>query len=287
MGHHHHHHSHDESNIGIAFFLNLAFTIIELIGGYMTNSVAIISDAIHVLGDSLSLGVAWFFQHVSKREESVNYTYGYSRFALIGAIINSVVLLIGSIIILTEAVPRIFAPQETNAKGMFIIAVIGIVLKGIAVLKTRKSSSMNEKVVSLHLLVDVLGWIAVLLGSVIIHFTGLSIIDPILSILISIFVIINVFRGVGQFAPILLQGTPKGVDYGHIKSIIAEVNGVEEVKDLRIWSLDENHNVLTANVILSSELETGEVLNLKDEIHNLLEGEGIEDSTIEFDIRKS
>ena len=179
--HHHHHHSHDgESNIGIAFLLNISFTIIELIGGYMTNSVAIISDAVHDFGDSISLGMAWYFQKISKREKTDKYTYGYKRFSLLGAIINSIVLVVGSIYIISEAVPRLFSPQETSAKGMFALAIVGIIINGAAVLKTRTGDSINERVVSLHMMEDVLGWAAVLVGSVIMHFTGLTIIDPIL-----------------------------------------------------------------------------------------------------------
>jgi cobalt-zinc-cadmium efflux system protein len=289
MGHHHghghsHSHSHDSSgNIGTAFFLNLSFTIIELIGGILTNSVAIISDAVHDFGDSISLALAWYFQKVSKKGSNRFYSYGYKRFSLLGAIITSVVLVGGSIFILTEAVPRIFEPQETNAKGMFVLAVAGILINGAAVLRTRKGSSINEKLVSLHLLEDVLGWIAVLAGSVLIHFTGLTIFDPILSIAISIFVLFNVFRNIRQVIPIILQGTPRDLDLEHIAEEIKQINTVADVHDLHIWSLTEEYNVLTVHVLLEKYLPMADLAELKKQIRSVLNEEGIQHATIEFE----
>jgi len=289
MGHHHghghsHSHPHDSSgNIGTAFFLNLSFTIIELIGGIFTNSVAIISDAVHDFGDSISLALAWYFQKVSKKGSNRLYSYGYKRFSLLGAIITSIVLVGGSIFILTEAVPRIFEPQETNAKGMFVLAVAGILINGAAVLRTRKGSSINEKLVSLHLLEDVLGWIAVLAGSVLIHFTGLTIFDPILSIAISIFVLFNVFRNIRQVIPIILQGTPRDLDLEHIAEEIKQINTVADVHDLHIWSLTEEYNVLTVHVLLEKYLPMADLAGLKKQIRSVLNEEGIQHATIEFE----
>ena len=282
--HHHHHHSHDgESNIGIAFLLNISFTIIELIGGYMTNSVAIISDAVHDFGDSISLGMAWYFQKISKREKTDKYTYGYKRFSLLGAIINSIVLVVGSIYIISEAVPRLFSPQETSAKGMFALAIVGIIINGAAVLKTRTGDSINERVVSLHMMEDVLGWAAVLVGSVIMHFTGLTIIDPILSIGIAGFVLFNVYGNIKDVLPILLQGTPEHIDLNHIVEHVMELGEVEEVHDIHIWSLDEEYNIMTIHVVLKDWLEEEKIIKLKSEIRSILEDEGVQHSTIEFE----
>lgn len=226
MGHSHHGHNHSHShdsvkNIGAAFFLNLFFTIIELIGGLITNSIAIISDSLHDFGDCLSLALSWYFQKLSKKGSNKLYSYGYKRFSLLGAIINSIVLIVGSIYILTEAIPRIFEPQETNAKGMFLLAILGIMAHGIVFLRLRKGKSLNEKVVSLHILEDLLGWIAVLAGSILIYFTNITIFDPILSIGISAIVLFNVLRNIKQVLPIILQGTPRELEQGHI---------IEEIK---------------------------------------------------------
>ena len=289
MAHDHKHdHGHDHShgsaeNIGVAFFLNLSFTIIELIGGMFTNSIAIISDAVHDFGDSLSLGLAWYFQRLSKKGSTKQYTYGYKRFSLLGAIINSVVLVVGSIYILSEAVPRIFFPQETDAKGMFILAVVGVIINGIAVLRTRKGSSINERVVSLHLLEDVLGWAAVLIGSLIMHFTGLTIIDPILSLGIACFVLFNVFKNIKQVLPILLQGTPADIDREHIIEKLKAIEQIGDLHDLHIWSLDEQYNVLTVHVRLTECLARNELIDLKNSIRTALTDEGIKHATIEFE----
>ncbi len=280
--------SHDQSqggggNIGAAFFLNLSFTIIELIGGIFTNSIAIISDAVHDLGDSVSLGLAWYFQRLSRKGSTNQYTYGYKRFSLLGAIINSIVLAVGSVYILSQAVPRIFQPQEVSAKGMFVLAIAGIIINGAAVLRTRKAVSINERVVSLHLLEDVMGWAAVLLGSVIMYFTGFTIIDPILSVVIAGFVLFNVFRNIRQILPILLQGIPADVDREHIIGELTELSQVRDVHDLHIWSLDEEYNVLTAHVALTEAFPGNNLAELKNTIRSVLKAEGIEHATIEFE----
>ncbi|RVU54305.1 cation diffusion facilitator family transporter [Anaerosphaera multitolerans] len=284
---HNHIHSHENSGdntTSVAFFLNLTFTVIELFGGIFTNSISIISDAVHDFSDSLSLGLAWYFQKLSKKESTKLYTYGYKRFSLLGAIINSVVLIIGSLYILSEAIPRLFKPQYTNAKGMFALAILGIIINGLAVLRTRKGSSINERVVSLHLLEDVMGWIAVLVGSVIIHFTGLTIIDPILSIFIAFFVLFNVFKNIKTVLPILLQGTPADIDPNYIIKKLGEFNIVQSIHDLHIWSLDENFNVLTVHITIKESLPLEELATLRNQIRALLFKEGIQHSTIEFEL---
>ena len=284
---HSHSHSHDSAgNIGVAFFLNFSFTIIELIGGLFTNSIAIISDAVHDFGDSLSLALAWYFQKLSKKGSNKFYSYGYKRFSLLGAIINSVVLVVGSVFILSEAIPRIFAPQETSAKGMFILAIIGIAVNGVAVLRTRKGKTINEKVVSLHLLEDVLGWAAVLIGSILIYFTGLTVFDPILSVAISCFVLINVFRNIKQVLPILLQGTPRELKQEHIAEELKQVKNIDNIHDLHIWSLDEEYNVLTVHVTLDKPLPMEELVELKKQIRSVLKEEEIQHATIEFETKE-
>lgn len=285
---HEHNHSHGPShgegqNIGVAFFLNLSFTVVELIGGVFTNSVAILSDAVHDFGDSLSLGLAWYFQRLSQKGSTGQYTYGYKRFSLLGAIVNSAVLMAGSAYILSEAIPRIFAPQPTNEAGMFALAVVGIFANGAAALRTRKGRSLNERAVSLHLLEDVLGWAAVLVGSVVMRFTGLTIIDPILSVGIACFVLVNVLRNIRQVLRILLQGTPADLDPAHIARVLEEMDEVRGVHDLHIWSLDEAYRVLTVHVALARALPAAELAGLKARIRDALGQEGIQHATIEIE----
>ena len=183
--HHGHHHHGDVKNLGIAFILNVCFTIIEIVGGILTNSVAILSDALHDLGDSLSLGLAWYFQRLSEKGRDRNFSYGYKRFSVLGALITSVVLVIGSVIIIYSAVSRLQHPQISNGLGMLGLAVLGILVNGAAVVRLKGSSSVNSRAVMLHLMEDVLGWVAVLIGSLFIYFFDWQIIDPILSLMIA------------------------------------------------------------------------------------------------------
>jgi cobalt-zinc-cadmium efflux system protein len=283
---HNHNHSHSEkSNIALAFFLNLSFTFIELAGGFLTNSIAIISDAVHDFGDSLSLGLAWYFQKLSGKGSTKQYTYGYKRFSLLGAIVNCAVLVAGSIYIMSEAVPRLFSPQETNAEGMFLLAVFGIAVNGIATLRTRKGKSINERVVSLHLLEDVLGWAAVLIGSAVMYFTGWTIIDPVLSLFIACFVLFNVIRNIRLVLPILLQGTPVEIEPEHIMGKIKEIENVADIHDLHIWSLDEAYHVLTVHISLKEVLPVEKSVELKAQIRSVLREEKIQHATIEFEIQ--
>lgn len=285
---HTHTHSHvahgGKSNIGLAFFLNLAFTFVELAGGLLTNSVAIMSDAVHDFGDSLSLALAWYFQRLSKRAPTARYSYGFKRFSLLGAIINSIVLIVGSIYIVTEAIPRLFAPEQTSAKGMFLLAVLGILVNGFAVLRTRKAKAINERVVSLHLLEDVLGWVAVLVGAAVMHFTGWTVIDPILSLAVACFVLYNVYRNIRALLPILLEGTPVDISLREIKKVLKGTPGVADVHDLHIWSLDESYNILTAHIVLAEPRPMEDLEPLKKEVRHTLNGHGIRHATLEFEL---
>jgi len=285
--HQHHHHDHhyghtDVKNIRAAFFLNLSFTIIELVGGLITNSVAILSDAVHDLGDSFSLGLSWYFQKVAKRPRTKEYTYGYKRFSLLGAVINSVVLLVGSILILTHAIPRLFNPQHPDVKGMLLLAVLGVIINGMAVLRLRKGSSINERVVSLHLLEDVLGWLAVLVGAGIMYFVDAPFIDPLLSILISLYILYNVYRNIRQSLRIILQGSPSQLDMEEEKRSLLEIGEVQDVHDLHAWSVDGEYNVMTVHVVLRSALPMEAQHRLKLEIRDKLLSMGVQHCTIEF-----
>lgn len=284
--HHGHHHEHSHAavkNIGVAFCLNIFFTIIEIAGAILTNSVAIMSDAIHDLGDSLSLGLAWYFQRLSHKESNTQYSYGYKRFSLLGAIINSIVLVTGSILVLTVAIPRIIHPQATDTKGMLLLAVFGILVNGAAVFRLRKGNTMNERVVSLHLLEDVLGWAAVLLGSLIMHFFNLPVIDPILSIAIACYVLFNVYRNIGKSMRIILQGTPEEIDMKEIAKEIETFKDVDGVHDLHIWSIDGNYNILTVHVVMTQIQPMETLSELKAAIRTRLEQRGIQHATIEFE----
>ncbi|MDR3653177.1 MAG: cation diffusion facilitator family transporter [Paludibacter sp.] len=281
---HHDHHQHsDVKNIKAAFFLNLFFTLVEIVGGFLTNSVAIISDAIHDLGDCLSLGLAWYFQKVARKGSDTSYSYGYKRFSLLGAIINSIVLVTGSVLILTVAIPRIIHPVTANTGGMFLLAILGVLVNGAAVFRLKKGNSINEKVVSLHLLEDVLGWLAILVGSIVMHFYNVPILDPIMSVGIACFVLYNVFKNVGQSLRIILQGIPIEVDINDIAAHLQQFDGVENIHDLHVWSVDGTYNVLTVHIVLNNSLEMEKLAELKAAIRDSLQAKGIQHATIEFE----
>jgi len=281
--HHDHHHHSDVKNIKMAFLLNLFFTLVEIVGGFMTNSIAILSDAIHDLGDCLSLGLAWYFQKVAKKGSDSTYSYGYKRFSLLGAVINSIVLVTGSILILTVAIPRIIHPVAANTSGMFFLAILGVLVNGAAVFRLKKGNSINERVVSLHLLEDVLGWLAILIGSVVMHFFDVPILDPIMSVGIALFVLSNVYKNLRQSLRIILQGIPTEVNITEISNHLQQFEGVESVHDLHVWSIDGTYNVLTVHMVLNSSLGMEKLAELKVEIRDSLKEKEIQHATIEFE----
>lgn len=284
MAHHHHHdHDHSEGNIKIAFFLNAGFAIIELIGGLFTNSLAILSDALHDLGDSLSLGLSWYFQKISKRGRTHTFSYGYKRFSLLAAIINSIILVTGSIIILTRAIPKLISPEETNAQGMLYLAILGIVVNGVAALRLHKGKSINEKVVSLHLLEDVLGWVAILIGSIVMMYFDAPFIDPLLSICIALFILFNVLKNLRKSIPIILQSIPDNISIESIQQEIKKLPEIYGIHDCHAWTMDGQYHVLTIHIVLDKDYRLSELLTIKQKVKTIVKKEGINHVTIEFE----
>ncbi len=283
MGHSHHHHDHSEGNIKVAFFLNLSFSIIEFIGGLWTNSVAILSDSLHDLGDSLTLGVSWYFAKVAKRKRTKGFSYGYKRFSVLGALINSIVLVTGSIFIILEAIPRLFNPVNPHTEGMIYLAVGGVIVNGSAAFKLSKGGSLNEKAVYTHLLEDVLGWIAVLIGAVVMHFWNFPIIDPLLSVSIAAFILFNVYKNLKESFRIILQGTPLGVDVKKIHEIILDIPNVKDVHDCHVWSMDGEYHILSIHLVIAENLKLSELQSIKREAKKLVSSMGINHTTIEFE----
>lgn len=282
-GFHAHGHSHGTGNIALAFFLNTGFAIIELVGGIFTNSVAIMSDALHDFGDSLSLGTAWYFQKKSQKGRSHYYTYGYRRFSLLGAFINSIVLIVGSIFIIQEAVQRLFKPEQADAKGMLYLAILGILVNGAAMLRLKKGSSINEKVVSLHFLEDVLGWVAVLIGAVIMLFADIPVIDPILSLLIASFVLFNVYRNIKPAFRIILQGAPDNPSERKIRDSVLQQAGVIDMHDFHIWTLDGINHIVSMHIITDHNMDLKEAESLKENIKTGLKQISVSHATIEVE----
>jgi cobalt-zinc-cadmium efflux system protein len=286
MADHAHHHdelSSDSKSIRLAFVLNLSFALIEIVGGIWTNSLAILSDALHDFGDSLSIGISWFLDRYSHKKEDRSYTYGYRRFSLLAALINTIVLLVGAFIILSQAIPRLMEPQHSNAQGMVVLALVGILVNGVAVLRLKEGRSMNMRVLTWHLLEDVLGWVAVLVVSVIMLFADIHILDPILSILVIIYVLVNVVRNLKKTLAIFLQGTPEGIDLAVIQKHVESLPEVRSTHHLHAWSLEGENHVLTLHVVVDEGVERKEVIELRAKIRGVLASIGLKHSTIEIE----
>ena len=267
-------------NILSAFFINLTFTIISLIGGWLTNSMAIISDSIHDLGCTVSIALAWVFERIAGHKPTSRFTFGYRRFTLLGAFVNAFILLSGSAVVLYESIGRLTHPEEVDAEGMLWFALLAILFKGLAVWRTWKGSSVNQRMVSLHLLGDCLGWVAVLLGSIVMLFVEIPLLDPILSVCISLYILYNVVHNLIVAFRIVLEGVPASVDYKALKAEVAVLPHIQDVRELRVWSLDNEHHAaevhLTTSLSDIKELET-----LKESLRTVLDRYGVTMSTIE------
>lgn len=280
---HHHHHYDGTGSLATAFFLNLSFSLIEFVGGWYTNSLAILSDAVHDLGDSAALGLTWYFEKVSYKARDQTYTYGYRRWSVAAALFSSLILFGGSAMILTEAIPRIWNPEPVMAPGMIVLAVLGLLANGMAVLKLKGHDSPGEKAARLHLLEDVLGWIVVLVGAVILYFTHWNWLDPLLSVIVSLYILRNVIINLKGFSRILLQAVPEGVDLIQLQTQIEALDGVDAVHDLHIWTLDSSRHVLSLHIVVAAETSREQLLNIKYAAKEIIRTAGIGHDTVEME----
>lgn len=280
---HHHHHGSATGNLKLAFFLNFGFTLLEIVGGILTNSIAILSDALHDLGDSLALGMAWYLENYSQKQHDAKYSYGYRRFSLLGALINSVVLVVGSLFILSEAIPRLLDPQHSHAPGMIAFALVGIVVNGVAALRLRNDASMNTKVVAWHLLEDVLGWVAVLIVGVTLLFKDIYILDPILSILMTLYILYNVIGNLRKTLALFLQATPADIDIAELEQKLLGIDNVLSTHHTHVWSLDGEHHVLSTHLVIDKNADREKILQIKQDSKTLIQNRHIEHVTIEIE----
>ena len=267
-----------EKNIFIAFILNLVFSIFEFIGGIFTGSVSILSDAVHDIGDASSIGISYFLEKKSKRQPDEKYTYGYGRYSVISSVITTLILLFGSVAVIFNAVSRIIEPEDINYNGMIILAFIGVAVNLCAELLTKNGDSLNQKAVNLHMLEDTLGWIAVLLSALVMKFTDLKIIDPIISIAIAIFIFISAIKNLGEATELFLEKTPHGVDFFEIKKHLCEIDGIIDVHHIHIWSIDGQSNYATMHIVAKNEPE-----EIKKKARAELSEHGIFHATLEME----
>jgi len=281
-----HNHQVDISSerIGVVFFLNFFFTIIEFVGGVLTNSTAIMADAVHDLGDTLSIGLAWFLNRLGKKNPNDEFTYGYYRFSLIGALINGIVLITGSVWVLSEAIPKILAPQMPHAQGMFWLAILGVTVNGYAAWKISKGKTLNERILNWHLMEDVLGWVSVLIVSILLLFFNWPILDPLLSIVFTLFILMNVVKTTRQTIKIFMQSVPDDKMLEDIRNRLTSLQHVNAVHHLHLWSLDGEKHVLTAHLEIDHMITADDQILIKQEINNQLAEYSLAHTTIEFEM---
>ncbi|MBQ2916833.1 MAG: cation transporter [Clostridia bacterium] len=268
-----------ERNILVAFLLNLAFSLFELFGGFFTNSVAIVSDAVHDFGDSISIGISYFLEKKSKRKPDNKYTYGYTRYSILGAFITNTILITGSVLVIVNAIERIINPIEINYNGMIIFAIFGTLINFLAAYFTKDGDSLNQKAVNLHMLEDVLGWIVVLIGAIAMKFTNINLIDSILSIGVAIFILIHALKSFKKILDLFLTKTPNDVNIEHLKEHLLKIDNVIDIHHIHIWSMDGFNNYATMHLVTKTE----DIKKLKQEVREELEVHGINHVTIELE----
>lgn len=257
-------------NILIAFVLNLFFSVFEFMGGIFTGSVAIVSDAVHDLGDAAGIGISFFLERKSKKQPDAAHSYGYGRYSVLGSAIVTLILLAGSVTVIRSAVERILSPTEINYNGMIVFAVIGVIVNLCAAYFTREGDSLNQKAVNLHMLEDVLGWAVVLIGAVVMRFTDISVIDPIMSIAVALFILYNAVKNLMETLDVFLEKTPHGISIKEIESHICALDGVAAVHHIHIWSMDGVNNYATMHIVTDEDPHTVKHM-VRDELreHNI------------------
>ncbi len=271
-----------EKNVKFAAALNIFFTVIEIIGGLLTNSLALLADALHDFGDSVALLVSWFAEKKARRPADKKRTFGYHRLSLLSSMFAAVVLIAGSLFILSKAIPRLINPEHVNSGGMILVAVVGVIINGLGFLRLKKGISQNEKILSWHLLEDILGWIVLLVGAIIIRFWDSYIIDPIMTIGFTAFVMWGVSRNIKETFNIILEGVPAHIDSDKVMKSILSVEGVKRVHDIHIWSLEGETDILTAHIVVEDKfLKKPDVV--RKSIKEKLAEHHIEHSTLEIE----
>ncbi len=267
-----------QKRILTAFVLNLIFAIFEFIGGTLTGSVAIISDSVHDLGDSVSIGISYILEEKSKKEPDDKYTFGYGRYSVLGSLIMTVILIVGSIFVIIHACDRIIHPIEIDYNGMILFAVFGMGVNLVASIATRGEGSLNQKAVSLHMFEDVLGWGVVLLGAILMKFTDITYIDPLMSIGVAIFLLVHAFKHFKEICDIFFEKTPDGIDINELKKHIKEIEGVIDVHHFHVRTLDGVNHIATLHIVTSSDSAT-----VKKAVKEELEEHGISHTTVEIE----
>ena len=266
--------------VWLAFFLNLSYAIVEFIAGGIFGSSAVLADSVHDLGDAIAIGVSAFLETISNREEDSHYTLGYKRFSLLGALVTAVILMTGSVLVILENITKLFHPQAVNDEGILWLGIIAVIVNVIASLVVRKGKTKNESILSLHFLEDTLGWVAVILMAIVLRFTDWYILDPLLSLVISIFILSKAIPRFWSTLKIFLDAVPEGVDIKQVKSDLEQLDHVASINQLNLWTMDGLEKNAIVHVCLK-EIEQMELC--KESIRRKLKDCGFQNITIEVD----
>jgi len=266
--------------VWLSFFLNLSYAIVEFIAGGVFGSSAVLADSVHDLGDAVAIGVSAVLETISNREEDSQYTLGYKRFSLLGALITAVILMTGSVFVILENTTKLFNPQPVNDEGILWLGIIAVTINVLASLVVRKGKTKNESILSLHFLEDTLGWVAVILMAIILRFTDWYILDPLLSLVISFFILSKAIPRFWSTLKIFLDAVPEGVDIEQVRSDLEQLEYVASVNQLNLWTMDG----LEKNAIVHVCLEQVKHMEVcKESIRDLLKERGFQNVTIEVD----
>lgn len=292
LGHAHSHghahgHSHDRNagsdNMRWAFFLNLGFALIELLGGFYTNSLAIMADALHDFGDATAIAIGWWLERRAGAKPNAQFSYGLRRLSLLGALFNTVIIFCSGMFILVIAIPRLWQPQSVQATGMFALAVLGVAVNAYGASRLRRDRTLNAQVMAWHLYEDLLGWLAVLVVSAVMWWRPTPILDPLLAIMITVFVLWNIVRHLRRILALLLQGVPDNIDLKVIEQQLQQLAQVLSCHHTHIWSLDGEHHVLTTHLLISRDCNASQIQEIKRAVQTLASGHGFSHTTIEIE----
>lgn len=268
-----------ERNILFAFILNLAFSVFEFIGGIFTGSIAIISDAVHDIGDAISIGISFFLEKLSRRQPDERHSYGYTRYSVLGGVITTLILILGSLVVIYNAVRRFIQPTDIHYNGMILFAIVGILVNFAAALLTHEGDSLNQKAVNLHMLEDVLGWLVVLIGAIVMRFTDWRFLDPIMSVGTAVFILFAAVKNLKETMDIFLEKTPHGICVEEVKAKIEEIDGVLGVHHVHIWSMDGQNHYATMHLVTD-----GNISQIKHHVRDELKKYGINHATLEMEM---
>ncbi|WP_068677735.1 cation diffusion facilitator family transporter [Oceanobacillus sp. Castelsardo] len=290
MGHDHHHHyahSNNKNALRISFFIISAYMIIEAVGGFLTNSLALLSDAGHMLSDSISLGVGLLAFTLGEKTADYSKTYGYKRFEILAAVFNGVTLIIISLFIFYEAIQRFLNPPEVASTGMLTIAIIGllvnILVAWILMRGGDTEDNLNLRAAFLHVIGDMLGSIGAITAALLIMFFGWGWADPLASVIVAALVLVSGWRVSKDALQVLMEGTPKNVEIKQVIGTIKKVEGVISLHDLHVWSITSGLNALSCHVVVDHDMSIEESQSLLRTIEHDLQHQSIGHVTIQLE----